>query len=325
MLAVVLMGTGLVIATGSAAARAWSPSEVPLPGPAFFPESITAAPNGALFVSSLVTGEIVRIPPGLSEPKTFVVAGVNVGTAGVMVDPERGVLWACAVDLSFQTASKLRAFDLRTGALEASYTMPDPDGGVCADIALARGDVYVTDTLLGRIVRLMGTDPGSAVGGTLAVWSADPKLAAPLEPPAFLQINGIAFDGDDTLYTANYSTGELFAVGIARDGSARPAKPVVLDTPMTNPDGIRWCGGFLYVAENANGLSRIDVRNRTRTLIDDSLDQPTSLAFVGDAMWITEGQILRLQMNEPPELPFKVVRRPAPDCDACHAVRSSED
>lgn len=323
MLAVVLVASGLVIATGSAAARASSPSEVPLPGPAFFPESITAAPNGALFVSSLVTGEIVRIPPGFSKPKTLVAAGINVGTAGVMVDPERHVLWACAVDLNVPpTPSELRAFDPRTGALEQSYTMPD--GGLCADIALARGDVYVTDTLLGRIVRLTGTDPGSAGGGTLAVWSADPKLAA-APPPAFLQINGIAFDGDHTLYTTNYSTAELFAVGIARDGSARPATPVVLDTPMTNPDGIRWCGGFLYVAENPNGLSRIDVRNHTRTLIDASLDQPTSLAFVRDAIWITEGQILRLQTNEPPALPFKVVRRPAPDCDACHAVRRSED
>ena len=100
ILGIVLVASGLVIATGSAAARASSPSELSLPGPAFFPESITAAPNGALFVSSLVTGEIVRFAPGLSKPKTFVADDVNVGTAGVMVDPERNVLWACAVDLS---------------------------------------------------------------------------------------------------------------------------------------------------------------------------------------------------------------------------------
>jgi sugar lactone lactonase YvrE len=157
------------------------------------------------------------------------------------------VLWACAVDLSFQTASELRAFDLRTGALEASYTMPD--GGVCADIALARGDVYVTDTAGGRIVRLSGTDRESAGGGAFAVWLADPQLAG----GAFLKINGIAFDGRRTLYTTNYSTGELFAVRIAPDGSAAPAVPILLDTPMTNPDGIRWRRGYLYVAENPNG------------------------------------------------------------------------
>jgi sugar lactone lactonase YvrE len=303
ILVVVLVASGLVIATGSAAARASSPNELSLPGEAFFPESITAAPNGALFVSSLVTGEIVRFPAGSSKPRTLVAADVNVGTAGVMVDPDRNVLWACAVDLSFQTASELRAFDLRTGALEASYAMPE--GGVCADIALARGDVYVTDTGGGRIVRLTGIDRDSAGGGTLAVWSADPKLAG----GAFLRINGIAFDGHRTLYTSNYSSGELFAVRIGPGGSPRPADPIPLDTPMTNPDGLRWRGGYLYLAENPNGLSRVDPRTGTRTLIDGSLDQPTSLVFVGNDIWITEGQVLRLQANEPPNLPFKVVRR----------------
>ena len=307
ILGIVLMAACLVIATGSAAARASSPSELSLPGPAFFPESITAAPGGALFVSSLVTGEIVRFAPGSSEPTTFVAEDVNVGTAGVMVDPQRDVLWACAVDLSFQTASQLRAFDLETGALVTSYSMPD--GGLCADIALARGDVYVTDTLGGRIVRLTETRPGSAEGGTLAVWSADPQLAA-AEPPAFLQINGIAFDGERTFYTTNYSTGELFAVRIGPDGSAKRARRIHLDTPMTNPDGIRWHDGSLYIAENSNGLSRVDPRTGTRTLIDGSLDQPSSLVFVGREIWITEGQVLELQKPVPePDLPFKVVRR----------------
>src|SRR4051794_40605618 len=155
ILGVVLLAAGLVIATGTPAARASSPSVLSLPGLAFFPESITAAPGGALFVSSLVTGEIVRFAPGSSEPKTFVADDVNVGTAGVMVDPKRNVLWACAVDLSSQTESQLRAFDLQTGTLVASYLMPK--GAVCGDIALARRDVYVTDTLGGRILRLTET------------------------------------------------------------------------------------------------------------------------------------------------------------------------
>jgi sugar lactone lactonase YvrE len=172
-------------------------------------------------------------------------------------------------------------------------------GALCADVALARSDVYVTDTSGGRIFRLSG-----AQGGTLEVWSDDAQLAG----GGFLKINGIAFDGDRTLYTTNYSTGELFAVGIARDGSDEPAIPIVLDTPMTNPDGIRWSGGYLYVAENGSGLSRVDPRTGTRTLIDDSHDQPTSLVLVGSDIWITEGQVLRLQAQEPPNLPFKVVR-----------------
>ena len=302
ILGVVLLAAGLMIATGPAAARASSPGELSLPGWAFYPESITAAPDGALFVSSLVTGEIVRFAPGSSEPTTFVDDKVNVGTAGVMVDPKRHVLWACAVDLSpvAPTPSALRAFDLETGALVASYPMPD--GGVCADIALARGDVYVTDTLRGRILRL-----SSGRDRHLEVWSADEKLAGAPFPQ--LQINGIAFDGRRTLYTTNYSTGELFAVPIGPGGAAGPVTQIDLDEPLSNPDGIRWRDRYLYVAENGSGLSRVDPRTGTRTLLDGSLDQPSSLVFVGHELWITEGQVLRLQQGQPPNVPFRVVRR----------------
>jgi sugar lactone lactonase YvrE len=297
ILGVVLLVAG-VLAVGSGAARASGPSELLLKGP-YFPESITAGPDGALFVSSLTTGDIVRFAPGSSKPTTFV-TGVNVGTAGVMADPARHVLWACAVDLnSAPPSSALRAFDLQTGDLKASYPMPE--GALCADIALALGDVYITDTLGGRILRL------SRVRGSLEVWSADPQFAR----GGMLKINGIAFDGRRTLYTTNYSTGELFAVRIGF-GGAGPAVAIPLNTPMTFPDGIRWRDGHLYVAENASGLTRVDPRTGTRTVIDDSLDQPSSLVFVCGYIWITEGQVLRLQTpGQEPNLPFKVVRRPA--------------
>ena len=297
ILGVVLLAAGLLIGTWSDAARASSLSTLKLPGNAFFPESITATPDGALFVSSLATGDIVRFAPASSTPTTFVTK-VNVGTAGVMADPDRNLLWACAVDLSFETASELRAFDLHTGALEASF--PIPDGGLCADIALARGHVYVTDTLGGRILRLSRVH-----GGTLEVWSDDAQLTS----DTFLKINGIAFDGRGTLYTTNYSTGELFAVPIEPGGAAGQAVHILLDKPMTNPDGLRWRDGYLYVADNVTGLSRIDPRTGTRTPLDGSLDQPSSLVFVGHDVWITEGQALRFQAGEPPNLPFKVVRR----------------
>ena len=79
---------------------------------------------------------------------------------------------------------------------------------------------------------------------------------------------------------------------------------------MTFPDGIRWREGYLYVAENASGLSRVDPRTGTRTLIDGSLDQPTSLVFVGGDIWITEGQVLRLQSRRAAEPALQ--GRPAP-------------
>jgi hypothetical protein len=199
----------------------------------------------------------------------------------------------------------LVALQLLTGAFNLIADIYAPDGGVCGDITLAGRDVYVTDTVGGRIVRLTGVNPVKAKGGTLTVWSDDPQLAG----GGPLKINGITFDGDRTLYTTNYSTGALFAVSIAPNGRAEPAVPITLDTPLSYPDGIRWHEGSLYIAENGSGVSRVDPRTGTRTLIDGSLNQPTSLVFIGCDIWITEGQVLRLQANQPPELPFKVVRR----------------
>ncbi|HSR99036.1 MAG TPA: hypothetical protein VLM79_18400 [Kofleriaceae bacterium] len=284
------------------------PSTVVLPGDNFFPESITASLGGALYVSSITTGEIVRFATPSSPAQVFVPAGVNIGTAGVAFDDVRQVLWACAVDLTFATPTALRAFSARDGALIASYTVPD--GGVCGDIALARGDVYITDTLLGLLFKLTTPGARTASGGTLALWSADPAFHG----AGFLQINGIAFDGLRTIYTANYSTGEIFAVAIRRDGTAGAASVIQTPRVFTTLDGIRIVAPFtssLFVTENTGALSRVDIIGSTATVTTlGTFDQPTSVIRVGRDLWITEGQDLRLQGVDPTpvHLPF-VVRR----------------
>jgi hypothetical protein len=291
------------------------PTTLVIPGDNYHPESISAAANGDLYVASIVTGEVVRFRAGVWAAETFVPVGVNIGTAGVHVDDARKVLWTCDIDLSFQTPTKLKAFSLQTGAVVASYTVPDR--GVCADIALVRGDVFITDTvdptvqpaLPGRILRLSTPSRTSAVGGTLSVWSADPAFT---EPTGGLQINGIAYDGRSAVYTTNYSSGTLVRVGINPDGSARPATKITLPRTLQNPDGIRMLDvNRLLVTENAGPLSVIDVRTGAITLVAN-VDQPTSVVRSGTSLWVAEGQILRLQQGQPPNLPFKVRRVPVP-------------
>jgi hypothetical protein len=297
-------------------------SSLTVPGDNFFPESIAATPTGTLFVSSVVTGEILRFRPSSPTAETFVPAGVNTGTAGVFVDMRRSVLWACAVDLTFQTPTALRAFDLRTGALRANYALPDR--GICADIALAHGDVYVTDTtdptaatrLPGRILRLTTPRPRHAEGGTLTVWSADPLFTRPpflqLNGIAF-QVNGIAFDGMSSLYTTNLSSGELLRVRIRLDGSAAPATVIDLDRDLVLPDGIRMLDpARLLVVEGVGRLTLVNVHTGTTAVIAESLDQPSSGVRVGESLWVSEGQIWRLLGGQPPNLPFKVRRLSVP-------------
>jgi hypothetical protein len=291
-------------------------SSLTVPGDNFFPESIAATPAGTLFVSSVVTGEILRFRPGSTTAQTFVPAGVNTGTAGLFADMRRGVLWACAVDLHFQTPTALRAFDLRTGALRATYEVPDR--GICADIAVAHGDVYITDTTdptaatrpPGRILRLTTPRPGQADGGALSVWSADPLFTRAVP---FLQINGIAFDGISTLYTTNLSSGELLRVPIRPDGSAAPATVIDLDRDLVLPDGIRMLDPVqLLVVEGVGRITLVNVHTGTTAVVSESLDQPSSLVRAGGSLWVSEGQIWRLLGGQPPILPFKVRRLSVP-------------
>jgi sugar lactone lactonase YvrE len=275
-----------------------------VPGDAFHPESVALAPDGTLFTSSITTGKIVKYAPFSSTAQTFVAEGVNVGTAGIFVDAARNTLWACAVDLSFATPTALRAFNLSTGALTASYTVPD--GGVCADIAIAHGDVYFTDTLVPRIfrVRWPADNCTSPSGGTLELWSTDPLYSG----AGFLQINGLAFDGFNSFYTTNYSTGTLVKVKLKPDGTATAATQLP-GAPFSNPDGIRMLDvNTLLVTENSGALTKVNVNTGARYIVTTLLDQPTSVAIEGRYAWVSEGQVLRLQQGIPPNLPFKLKR-----------------
>ncbi|GAA3290232.1 hypothetical protein Dvina_02000 [Dactylosporangium vinaceum] len=305
----------LAVTLVAPAASASRPATLTVPGDDYYPESISAAANGDLYVGSITTGAITRFRAGSSVAEPFVAAGVNVGTAGVLVDDARRVLWTCNIDLSFQQPTSLRAFSLRTGTPVADYVLPD--GGVCADITNVRGALFITDTTNptaspqapGRILKLTTPNPVSAAGGTLSVWSADPAFTA---GPG-LQINGIAFDGFGTLYTTNYGSGQLIRVRIAPDGSAQPAELIATPRPLVNPDGIRMLSPTrLLITENPGRVSYVDVRTGAVVLISDAVDQPTSVVRVGRDLWVAEGQVLRLQAGEAPHLPFTVRRVPLP-------------
>lgn len=309
------LGLAMVSITPPAAASPDSgtnpPATLVIPGDNFYPESVTAAANGDIYAASIVTGAVVRFQSRVWTAEEFVPAGVNLGTAGIMVDDARGVLWTCGVDLSFQTPTVLRAFSLTSKEMVASYTVPDR--GVCADIVLVGAGVFITDTvdptqspaLPGRILKLTTPSPSSATGGTLTVWSVDPAFT---QPTGGLQINGIAYDGKSSIYTTNYSSGRMVRVDIAEDGSAKPAVEVSLSRPLQTPDGIRMFDqNRLIVTENVGPVSIVDVR--TGVVTDYvTVDQPSSVVQVGDWLWVAEGQMLRLQTGQAPNLPFTIRR-----------------
>ncbi len=284
-------------------------SQIALPG-MFFPESISAGKDGTLYVSSLATSAILAIPPGEETGDELVppAGKPNIATNGVLADEGRGVLWACVNDFSFQTLPFLKGYDPSTGVETRSFSLPGPAAG-CNDMTLdGKGNLYVTDSVGGRVLRL------TADLSTFEVWSENPAYVS---DPGTFSLDGIAWDGGTNLYVNKYQTGQLFRVPIASGGKAGSPVEITTSRPLVLPDGMRWTGSALLLVEGAeNGtIASIDVATGEVTTIANHLDYPTSLVVVDGAAWVTEGQLARLLGTDktPANLPFSVRRIPLPE------------
>jgi sugar lactone lactonase YvrE len=285
--------------------RPADPALLELPGATFYPESITAAKDGALFVGSIAGGGIVKFEAGTRARKTFAAPGTVKGVAGVFADDDTNTLFACDVDTqATPPVSVVRAFDLASGAAKASYPFPTP--GFCNDFTRdTAGNVYVTDSF-GKIYVLRKN------ATALASWSTDTKLA-PLAPTGF-GADGISFDGTSALYVNTFTDNGLLRIAIQPDGSAGAVTTITVTPALSGPDGMRQIDATtLLVVEGAGRLSRVKVTGATAqsTPIANRLDSPTGVAVSAGSYWVTEGQLPRLffnPTNTPPNLPFLVRR-----------------
>src|SRR5580704_16918878 len=75
---------------------------IEIPGDRAFMESITAGPDGILYVSSLASGGIARIKPGASKAEEWIAPAAfgSRSTFGVFADAKSNTLWVCSNDMS---------------------------------------------------------------------------------------------------------------------------------------------------------------------------------------------------------------------------------
>ena len=300
---------------GSAATRAASPV-IELPGDRAFPESITSAPDGTLYVSSLASGGVFRVRPEQSQAEPWIKPGAydSRSTFGVLADMNSHTLWVCSNDASALgvpgpssvKGSFLKGFDLRTGEGKISTALPGPRT-LCNDMVVGPdGSVYVTNSFAPEILLL---PPG---GQQLEVWLTDPQFAPPKEGAG---LDGIAFGGDGNLYVNTFTPGELFRIDV-KDGAAAKVTKLKTSRPLSHPDGHRVLQGnqFLMI-EGGGSLDRVTVTGDSATIetVKDGFVQPTSVTRVGDTAFVSEGQLSSLAYKakgEAPRLPFRVYAVP---------------
>jgi streptogramin lyase len=284
-----------------------------LPGDRAFPESISAAPDGTLYIGSLASGGVLRAKPGASWAEPWIAPGAYGSRSifGVLADRKSQTLWVCSNDVSAlgvpgpgdETGSALIGFDLNTGQgkirakLLGAHTL-------CNDIAVAREwTVYVTNSAAPEILKL---NPQTK---QLEVWLDDPQF----QPAKGIGLDGIAIATDGTLYVDTYTEGKFFRISVD-DGKAGTVMELPTSRPLVLADALRpiWGDAFLLI-EGAGRLDRVTVEGEEAMIdtIREGLHEPTGVARAGTTTWVSEGQLSYLfdpiKKKQKPSLPFRLV------------------
>lgn len=281
--------------------------QLELPGPAYYPENVTASADGTVYVGSVATGEVAKFAPGEVKSTPFIPAGALKGVAGVLADDSTGSLFVAAIDPMFASAPSVQRYDLATGALKATFTFPSTAFAFPNDFALdSQHRLYVTDSFEGAVWKIDDTTQD----GQLTQWKQDALLAA-VNMNAF-GADGITFDGTSNLFVNVNDTGKLVRIAIAANGSAGAIDEITVTPALSHPDGQRQLSAdTLLIVDNAGALATVKVTGTTgvQTVIANQLDSPTGVAIAGGDYWVSEGQLATsLLTGMPPNLPFVVKR-----------------
>ncbi len=301
---------GLAAASSALAA----PHDVRIDDVAVYPESLSAGPDGTLYIGS-IKGIVFRAPPHASVAEAWIqpaAANGILSLLGVLADGRSRTLWVCSSPNQFRTppakgVSALMAFDLKTGAQKGAWPLPAP-ASACNDITIAKdGSAYATDTPNGRIFVL------KPHAKALELFAEDARLKG---------IDGIVFSGDGTLYLNIVSKGQLMRVDRGPGGKFAGLTELKLSQPVAGPDGFRLIAGhrFLLAEGNSGRIDEVAIRGDEAAIkvLKEGLVSPPGVTVHGRVAYGMEGKITYLfdpkLKGQSPE-PFVVRAIPLPPGD----------
>lgn len=264
-------------------------------------EGLAISTRGDIFVGNINTGEIWFAPRGdfsRASLRADLVASANGFTFVLGMDVAKDNALYVAVNSFFNTTlhGLWRIDEDGTATLAAPF--PSSFETLLNDVAIdQRGNVYVSDSLGGRIWRLTPS-------GDLDVWSDSAMLQGGFHPGLNIPfgVNGITYH-QGAVYAAIYLEGRIVRVPIADDGSAGDPENVIVDAALIGADGIAIdATGDLYVSVNdADMLVRIDGRDLRIEPLIFGLSAPASLAVTPDRKTV---YIANLSVSAPDPHPY---------------------
>ncbi len=179
------------------------------------PEGLAFGPDGSLYVSLALTGEIRRIAPDGSQ-STFALLPIGapltpcfgfLAIQGAIAFDDDGNLYAAVASCNLPDRGVWKVAPDGSAALLANLPATALPNGV----AVHRGRIYVADSQ-GLVWQV------PVAGGTASVWADDPLLRPAPNAP-FPGPNGIQFFRGE-MYVANSDQGTILAIRVRPDGSA---------------------------------------------------------------------------------------------------------
>lgn len=254
------------------------------------PESIQVDRHGNLYVSLARTGEVRKISPDGTQSTLAILCST---TAGIALDHQDNVY----VVVRPCGASDHGIWQVTPeGQQWLVASLPEsarPNG-----IAYHDGWLYVADSRLALVWRVH-TDGQSPA----EVWSADPLLQNPPNPPPGIPgPNGLQVFHDE-VYVSVSTRGHIVALPINADGSAGPGRVHVV---LGSDDFAFDVKGTLYAMGNrSHQVVSVTQDGVIETLLTfaDGLDNPTSAAFGvkndNKNLYIANGALPQFQGQNP--------------------------
>jgi Cu-Zn family superoxide dismutase len=288
----------IMLAGVGTAAAAQRPDLYIVPGNAVFPEGI-AYQQGSdnFFVSSSSDGTIYRGDLDRAELDPFLSAGGDGRTSatGMKVTDDGQLL------VSGAGTGQIFVYDIATKALRARFNAGTPPATFINDVAIApNGAAYFTDSFTPAIYRIT---PNRTGGWDFARW-LDLSGTAIVYQDGF-NLNGIvATSGGKYLITVQSNTGKLFRIGIA---DKTVAEIDLSGQTLPAGDGLVLRGSSLYVVQNANQISKVQLKNKFTSGAIISVTTDPSFSTTTTAA-IAKGRLLVVnsQFAGPGTAPFTV-------------------